>query len=133
MSAIDLITKSFSEALSSEDYEALFSELEESLASRASAREKLFFRLNEEPKDTKSRLLLAKIYYVDGLAEFAVRELVELKKYSEVESVDRLIDSFGAFGQAYLTSPGAAVEDNLVAELDVDMDIVSTLDELDGE
>jgi len=133
MSAIDLISKSFSGALSEEDYESLFSELEDSLATRASAREKLFFRLSEEPKDTKSRLLLAKIFYMDSLAEFAVRELVELKKYSDLESVDRLIDSFGGYGQSF-ASAGAAFEgEGLVAELDVDMDIVSTLDEIDGD
>ena len=79
---------------------------------------------------------------MDSYPEFCVRELVELKKYSSLESVDRLLDSFGNFGQSFIRPVVAseiAVEgneedgDGIMGELDFDSEFIDVLDELDEE
>ena len=45
------------------------------------------------------RLALAKLFYLDGYNEHAARELVEIRKYSTVPSLLKLLDAFGEYVQ----------------------------------
>lgn len=64
---------------------------------RMEARELCFQALKDNPGNTQVRLFLAKLFFLDGYGEFAVRELVELQRYTKATSLDRLLDSFGNF------------------------------------
>jgi len=130
------------EGLSKDQLEQLFEKLGGDKAQRVEAREFCLKELAENPKNGRCRLFLANLYYMDSYPEFCVRELVELKKYSSLESVDRLLDSFGNFGQSFIRPVVAseiAVEgdeqegDDIMGELDFDSEFIDVLDELDEE
>jgi len=131
------------EGLSKEELEKLFEKLEEDKAHRVEAREFCLMELAENPKNGRCRLFLANLYYLDNYPEFCVRELVELKKYSTLESVDRLIESFGNFGQSFIRPVAVVSEgeaeamdeegDDIMAELDFDSEFIDVLDELEEE
>ncbi len=71
--------------------------LSEKDETRAEAREICFRGLNANPSNAQGRLVLAKLFYLDGLGEFCVRELIELRKYSEAKAIDKLLAAFGDF------------------------------------
>jgi len=106
---LERLEKAYGEGLSKEMLEELFEELEKDDAPRSKAREQCFKELAKDPKNCRCRLFLAKLFYIDEFSEFCVRELIELQKYSSLESVTRLLDSFGNFGKAFVPAP--VVED----------------------
>jgi hypothetical protein len=140
---IESFKKACNEGLAKEKLESLFDEFEKDKKLRIEAREYCLGELKDEPKNGRCRLFLANLYYIDGYAEFCVRELIELKKYSELESVDRLLESFGNFGQSFVQAAVASdaaeeteIEEeagDVMAELDFDSDFIDVLDELDEE
>lgn len=140
---IDSFKKACNEGLAKEKLETLFEEFQKDKDLRVEAREYCLGELKDDPKNGRCRLFLANLYYIDGYAEFCVRELIELKKYSELESVDRLLESFGNFAQSFI-QPVVTSEvvketevegeaSDVVAELDFDSDFIDVLDELDEE
>ena len=116
--------------------------LSETAESRAEAREICFRGLAKNPHDTLGRLALARLFYLDGLGEFCLRELVELKKYSKAETIDKLLASFGDYAAPFLrqhhpraaetfpgeeaeavhSDPPTAEEEKVVADIDLDFD-----------
>ncbi|MCC6220241.1 MAG: hypothetical protein IT291_03260 [Deltaproteobacteria bacterium] len=83
-----------------------FVELAEMLSTdaktRPEAREVCFAGLARDPSNLKARLLLARLFYLDGMNEFCLKELLELRRRfgllvndRENLSLDRLIASFG--------------------------------------
>jgi|GEM_PF-4394865 len=118
----------------------------------ATEREACLQRISNEPSDLKCRLKLARYYFQDQLNEFAVRELIEIKRRSStpLPSVDRLLQAFGPIATPYLNSlnvnphkpnelqqPGAETsesgEEDVLAEIDIEGDFGDALEELDGE
>ena len=112
-------------------------------STRLDAREICFKKLNDNPNQNLVRLELARSFYLDGLHEFAVRELVELKNYTAIASLDRLIESFGkSVSEVGLAAPVSASlsaeddgteDDNVVAEMDLEVDFEELLDEMEEE
>ena len=117
--------------------------------SHAEEREECFQALAEHPADLNARLRLARLFYEDGLHEFAVRELIELRRRAEVmpPSLERLLAAFGEIARPYLdavatgnfntetaapsdTDPSTA---DTVAELDVDAEFADLLVDLEDE
>ena len=111
----------------------------------AQAREVCFYGLTSNPENLQARLLLSRLFYLDGMLEFSVRELVELKKRAELPAVDTLLDLFGPHAERFLATnlPKKAlsadapeeVEDDdaeeILAEIDLDDEFVSAFEELE--
>lgn len=120
------------------------------------AREVLIRGLNRHQENAPARLLLAKLYYDEGLGEFCVRELVELKKYCNAPALGKLLDAFGEYAHPFLAASNptsvpnaseefeqseeeeerrAAVEEDeegdILAEIDLDADFDEAFDEID--
>lgn len=114
---------------------------------RSEARELCFRALREDPRHFRGRLLLAKLFYLDQMPEFCVRELIELKRLgASSPSLVRLLDAFGTLAERYgsetavAQSPEAEVpsasepasgEEAVVAEIDLDAEFADVLSELD--
>ncbi|MCC6954529.1 MAG: hypothetical protein IT290_10465 [Deltaproteobacteria bacterium] len=113
----------------------------------AEAREILFRGLSVDPKNPLARLLLAKLFYLDGMSAFAVRELAELRNSNPVPALQRLIDAFGEFSDPYRTtsqvaapaataksvsteSNEAASDDLVFGEVDIEADFDDVEEEL---
>ena len=101
----------------------------ESSEHRGEAREILFGHINKSPRDLFARLQLAKLFYLDKLTEFAVRELIEIRRRGGSPAVQRLIESFGPIAKEFaLTAPvshaAGEEEESIVGELDIDFDEV---------
>ena len=108
------LIKAFSSSLSAEDYEGLFEEFSKSIETRIEAREACLKELTSNPKNTHARLILARLYYLDEYFEFGIRELTQLKKYCNLDSLKRLVDSFGAFGADFLDAYCPSLNDEEV-------------------
>ena len=139
---VEKLLKRISEDPSAEGLVELVKLLSDTPENRAKAREVCLSVLTANPQHTRGRLALAKLYYLDKMGEFCVRELVELKKYSKSPALQRLIDSFGDFAKPFLSSAptdeqaaDAAVPDDyndIVAEIDLDAGFVDALEELEN-
>ena len=101
----DKLNQAFAGDLDKEGYEALFEEFRASHSLRAEARESCFKQLVDDAKHTRARLILARLFYLDEYGEFCVRELLELKKYTDLDSIDRLIESIGNFARTFISKP----------------------------
>lgn len=112
-------------------------------SSRAEAREICFKALSLNPNHHAGRLILAKLFYLDSMTPFCVRELLEVRKHVESESLDRLLLSFGErySGDSNKgNSHGANTEvgqaekkKEVVAELDIDAEFLDVLEDIDLE
>lgn len=118
--------------------------------SRAEARDLCFWGLNANPCNLKLRLLLARLFYVDGLAEFCVRELLEIKRYSDIGSLDRLLECFSDYVEFFnrrgnasdarnnSTNAGnkaslkAQKNDKTLAELEIDSSFIDIISEMEN-
>ena len=107
---------------------------------RPEAREVCFRGLSENPSNALLRLLLAKLFYFDNMAEFSVRELLYIRERTTgSEALDKLIDAFGGLGEKTSerhVSRGSSDEqedDSVVAEVDLDADFTDALEEVLGE
>ena len=119
---------------------------------RPEARENCFMLLADEPNNVRCRIVLARLFYLDSLTEFAIREIVEACRRQPAPSLYRLIEGFGQSAARYTAalagaigvSPNgrtaaaeskaaAAVEevDTEVAEIEIDGELMDILDELD--
>ena len=116
---------------------------------RGECREGCLAILKQDPHNSRARLLLARAYYLDGMLEFAVRELIEISRYSDVPSLRRLINAFGDVAKPFLVhreierqaphdglerEAQCSAEDDkygVVAEIDLDADFVDAIEELD--
>jgi hypothetical protein len=128
--------------------------LSDSPENRIIGREVCFKGLTLNPKNLRGRLCLARLFYLDKMGEHCVRELVELKKQTNVPSLDRLIKEFGEFAKPYLLSVDSDVskssnqdlekkslssetkqgDDDILAEIDLESELLDILDEIeDGE
>lgn len=122
--------------------------------SRGEVREVCFQGLTANPSNYRLRLLLAKAFYLDGYADFALEQLVKLRDSIKVPSLDRLINAMGgsvkdsseerqANSEGNISSGGGVSEekdevkdhsdeneeDTVLAELDIDADFVDAYDE----
>ena len=61
---------------------------------RAKARDMALRAIQKTPGDAELRVILAKLYYMDGLFEFATRELIEAQFLVPTPSVDKLLQQF---------------------------------------
>ncbi len=114
---------------------------------RPEARELCFSTITKYPKAYTARLILAKLYYLDGYNEFAIRELVRLKSLCDLSSLGRLIDAFGEAAKPYIQEnkqsgsdvqaksiqPNDSEGDDVVAEIDFEADVLAALEELEEE
>lgn len=116
-------------------------------ASRPRAREICFQGLRRNPSNTRGRLVLARAFFLDGMYEFSVRELLELKNIAEIPAVEKLITAFGVYAQRYnapqrktaprtsapqgaAATPGNSESDGgVVAEVDLDADFLEAMDQ----
>ena len=115
---------------------------------RSRGRELCFRGLRDNPKQHRLRLALARLFYLDGYQEFAVRELVQIKQYVSAPSLDRLIESFGELAAPFLRGLaqgefGVEVREEeadleeqvVVADIDLDLedDFDDAFDDLDDD
>lgn len=93
---------------------------------RAEAREICFRGLNEHPKSVKGRFVLAKLFYLDGLVGFCLRELYELRGMVQSYNLDKLIESLGGSidGQQIVSKEVDEAEEAVLAQIDLDSDII---------
>jgi predicted Zn-dependent protease len=126
----------------SEVFADLAAELMSTPGERAEAREICFRGLSANPKHARGRLILAKLFYLDAMYEFSFRELIELRRIQPAPSLDRLIESYGDFGKAYLASSGANAPaagstaqagEDVLGEIDLEEDFVEVLDEIEKD
>lgn len=127
----------------SERYFELAELLAEDPAGRAQAREVCFRRLTRRPDDASCRLLLAKLFYLDRMGEFCVRELVELKKRTDAPAIDKLLSAFGGFATPFLPVAAenrlpegeedlsASSGENIFAEIDLEVDFSEASEEVE--
>ena len=107
-----------------DDFASKLQEKVEAGLPRADARELCFREINQNPGDRGVRLLLAKLFYLDGLNEFAIRELIELRRRSPSESLNALLRSFGALAEVYLPKNETGEESEKThGEIDFDLSI----------
>lgn len=122
--------------------------LSDSTEGRIKARDMAIKAIQKAPSDAELRLLLAKLYYMDGLFEFATRELIEIQFMLPTPSVERLLQQFTEYSAPLLArykdvpsvngekpkptplvnkdaeaKPAAKKEDEVVADFDVDLDL----------
>lgn len=114
--------------------------------SRIQAREVCFRGLTANPSNAMGRLVLAKLFYLDGMMEFCARELRQLRQISSAPSLDKLLRALGEREEAEKQCPGeqvssaetaaksselAADEELVVAEADFDLDFSEAIEELE--
>lgn len=116
---------------------------------RVDAREVCFSGLSRNPTHTLLRLLLAKLFYQDSYPEFAYAQLEVLDRISGTPSVKKLLAglqnySLGESGKALQlqkekgsgnNGEHTAADDSaeIVAEIDIEDDFLSALDEIEDE
>lgn len=114
--------------------------LAEDSKTRPEGREFCLRSLAENPNNHVIRLTLARMYYLDKLGEFCVRELFELKRRAGtiLPSLEKLLEAFGDYARQFLTpasgiTPARAAGSKVVAELDLDADFTDLLEDLDDD
>lgn len=113
----------------SDSDEKFFKELSELISSdRASARERLISKIATNPGDLRSRLLLAKTFFLDGMMEFSLRELLEIRRRRDTPSIQALIASFGPLSSQYAVQ-AEPQDDRTVSEIDFDLSILDEINE----
>ena len=143
------------------EFVALAEELAKDPSRRAEAREVCFRGLTQDPRNTRGRLTLARLFYLDSMGEFCVRELVRLRQLAPLHSLDKLLDSFGEFAKPFLqitlepvpndspeiddtaeeSSPAVSAtsepqmegEEDTVAEIDLEADFMEALEQLESD
>jgi len=118
-------------------------ELESEPSTRAEAREVCFRGLSAAPENLQGRLQLAKLFYLDELTEFCIRELMELqRKAPELSALNRLLSMLGgetvepSTRVATKTAPAPEEETDegdVLAEIDMDTELADILAEMDGD
>lgn len=116
---------------------------------RPELRELCFRGLTANPAQRLVRLALARSFYLDGMYEFAVRELLELRRgvESSLPSLDRLISAFGPYATQF--APGTAANQgtggsasesdspeatgDVVAEIDLETDFLDVLKDIEND
>ncbi len=99
---------------------------------RPHARELCSRELTAHPEGANVRLALAKLFYLDGMFDFAVRELAELKKQlPENSTLQSLLEALGAGGT---TGTKAAEKESrppseIIAEVELEADFDELLEE----
>jgi hypothetical protein len=125
----------------SESFLELAQLLQDTPEGRTEARDLCFRGISRNPQNALARLVLARLFYLDSLFEFSVRELIELREICPLDSVDKLISEFGPQANKFLereerrkgreASAPAGNEDSVVAEVDLDADFLEVMSELD--
>ncbi len=115
---------------------------------RPEARDVCFKGLAEDPKNLRARLVLARLFYLDGLTEFCIRELLEIQKNSSPPSLERLLEMLGQKVGSYLggysqtenlsstTAPDSSLQASkpeVVAEIDIEAEFLEALEDLDAD
>lgn len=95
---------------------------------RAQARELCYKILASDYKATRVRLMLARSFYLDGYAEFCLRELCLLKALVNVQSLDRLISAICPSAPYVVDAVTLDINDTYSK----DNDAPSVVDEEDG-
>lgn len=106
-----------------EDVLVEIEKLSEKPESRKEARELCFKLLSEDAEQHRVRLALARLFYLDGMSEFCIRELVQLKKNAgEIYELDKLLDSFGQLAVPFLeaVAQDEDEEEILIATMDLE-------------
>lgn len=144
---LNTLRRLFKDNPATADFVALALILAGDEATRSEGREVCFRGLTENPHNHRGRLALARLFYLDGYWEFAVRELLQLQREVKLASLDKLLESFGDIqtrirGEKVVAEKssdgmtGAVDSQNstgtgVVAEIDLDADFVDALEELE--
>lgn len=142
-SRVDELRRLLGENPGADSFPELAEHLSEDPTKRAEAREILFRGLAKNPRNTRGRLLLAKLFYQDEMLEFSVRELIELHRYTDVPAVRKLLEAFGEYGEQFRSDPlsdlpskeirrldrDENVPEIVVGEVDIDPELFDALDE----
>jgi len=114
--------------------------LGEDVTRRAEAREICFRGLAAQPENHLGRLILARLFYLDGMFDFAARELAEIRSDASTPSVGRLLAEFGERAEKYArksppASPKSAPKEDegVVAEISLDTEFIEAMNELEKE
>ncbi len=101
---------------------------------RPLARELCFQALSTQPKKANIRLALAKLFYLDGMFDFALRELVELKKeMPESSTLQSLLEALGAGKEdtekTKISEKESRPPSEIIAEVELEADFDELLEE----
>lgn len=104
---------------------------------RAEARDVLFKGISHHPSNYVARLLLAKLFFEDGMYSYSARELAELWSLNKSETIKKLLLSLGEAGKSYLDLYQGKVssekDSSILAEIDLDDDFADALSEIEDE
>lgn len=123
--------------LNLDEFVALAKELSETEGKRGEAREICFRGLSANPQHKLGRLVLARLFYLDKMYEFAARELGELVGTPNCPSLEKLCKEFEGVGAKYLRGTSTLGNSQskdpeaVVAEFDVDTEFLEAIDELE--
>lgn len=93
---------------------------------RGEAREICFRYLSEDATNLQLRLVLAKSFYLDGYADFCVRELSQLSRFRDLRTLGRLQKAV----EKYAEQSSDPKNPQVVAEGALDSELLEALDEL---
>ena len=133
---LEKLREEYEKAPGSDAFVDLAGALSEKAETRAEAREICFRGLSQSADNHRGRLMLARLFYLDGYAEFCVRELQELQSRVKNDSLERLLRELGVGSLAAAKSDdssGDSVGEEVFADVDLDAEIVEILDDLDGD
>ena len=128
-SAISRLRKELADQVEPTKQLELIRLLAEDALHRPEAREICFQMLADQADNRLARLHLARLFYLDSMFDFSLRELLELKRQGVSGSLDKLI---AAFGHQLTENPRpekSATEEATVAEVDIDADFLNALEE----
>lgn len=84
---------------------------------RGEAREVCFRILKNDPSNKIAKIELSKLFYLDGMNDFAARELIELRKNHNSASIDKILNILGV-----LNNNTASDKEKIVSEIEVEFD-----------
>ena len=108
-------------------------QLLDSAESRAQARELCFRALTADSKNLVARLLLGRLFYLDGMRELCLRELRELQAQHDTAVLRRLLGALGETTAAAQPTEPAGAKEGVVGELDFDAEFLDALDEVESD
>ncbi len=111
--------------------------LSKSKDTKAEARDVLFKGITHHPSNYVARLLLAKLFFEDGMYSFSARELAELWSINRSETIKKLLIAFGDHSKNYIELFEGKLADrsavSTLAEIDLEGDFTDALTEIEDD
>ncbi len=139
---IDTLRKRVATDPAAKEFIELAKVLGEKNETRAEAREVCFRALTSDSKNLRGRLLLAKLFYLDGMIEFCVRELLEIEHSApETPALKRLLEALGDYTEKQRQTrtetsketKAQQQDSKIIAEVSLEENFLDALDELEEE